>query len=126
MQEPPESNSPQPLIFRSYRRHRLQSRWGSASLLMPVVAGLWCVFWYLVMSKPRLPGAAQQAGAANWLALVIGAALFSIVGIVLAALGLRDRQHKHDRAALGLGLNAIFLVAIGIAHLVRMLANAAP
>lgn len=105
-----EPNPNEPLVMRSYRRHRRQAKWGTYSLFMPLATGLWGVFWYLMMSKPRMPGASAGTSSTEWLTMMIGVAVISLIGVVMAAAGMLDGYHKHGRAAAGLAINSVILV----------------
>ena len=106
-----QPNPNEPLVMRSYRRHRRQAKWGTYSLFVPLATGLWGVFWYLMMSRPRLPGANEGTSSTEWLTMMIGIAVISLIGVVMAAAGMLDGYHKHGRAAAGLAINSVILVA---------------
>jgi hypothetical protein len=114
-----ESESNPQLIFRSYRRHRRQSRWGTCSLFAPPVALLWCTFWYLMMNRPSLQNQGR-AISTELIALAAGCALISLIGASLATAGMLDGYHKHGRAALGLAINCVLLVAVAAAFCLRV------
>lgn len=113
MEEQDDQNSPQPLIMRSYRRHRRQAKWGTRSLFIPLATFLWGIFWYLMMKQPSLPDGAATDNTSSWLALLIGATVIQAAGIAMAIMGLLDPDHKHGHAATGLATNAfVFLAAM--------------
>ena len=122
--DPTEPTNPnEPLIMRSYRRHRRQAKWGTYSLFVPLATGLWGVFWYLMMSKPRVPGASEGVSSSEWLTMMIGIAVTSLIGVVMAAAGMLDGYHKHGRAAVGLMINSVILVASIIILFFRVLSQ---
>lgn len=124
MPDPPEEKSPpQPLVFRSYRRHRKQSRWGTVSLFVPPAALLWATFWYL-MSSRRRPADAQVTGINDEIIILIaGCAVISLAGVALAAAGMLDSNHKHNRAVIGLAINTVILVGMGVLFFLRLFAQ---
>ncbi len=113
------SDESQPLVMRSYRRHRKQSRWGTYSLFAPPVAVLWVVFWYLMSNRPSLTrGTSALSGES--LAMIVGCAVISLIGAALATAGMLDGYYKHGRAAMGLTINTILLVGAGILFFFRV------
>jgi len=121
MPEPPEPNpTPQPLVMRSYRRHRKQSRWGTYSFIAPPIAILWVVFWYLMSNRPKIGRETSAAISMEAMAMMIGCAAISLVGVALATAGMLDGYYKHGRAAVGLAVNMVVLVGVGILFFLRV------
>ncbi|MEX2215050.1 MAG: hypothetical protein WD768_13025 [Phycisphaeraceae bacterium] len=117
----PHEDGP-PLVFRGYRRHRKQSRWGSWSLAFPPLAVLWSVFWLLIVNQQREVEPSTGVSLAGW-ALVIGAGLILLAGTLLASRGVADTYYKRGSAALALAINLVLFVGLIVAMGLRLFAG---
>ena len=120
MEDRDQANAAQPLIMRSYRRHRRQARWGTWSLFVPLASFFWVIFWYLMMKQPSLPGSTVADNSSSWLVMLVGTGVLEIIGIALAVTGLLDTYHKHAHAAIGLAINAFIFIAAMIILAMRL------
>ena len=105
--------------MRGYRRHRKQSRWGFAAFFCPPLALVWGAFWFLMMSRidpdPLLPKTSNEL-ATMW--SIGGCLILGFLGVGLSLIGLLDRRTRHHTASIGLAVNLILLLVVGILILV--------
>ena len=91
--------------------------------MAPAPTLLWMTYWYLIMSQRRVGSAGGGMGN-EWWTLYAGCAAITVIGIVLAIVGLTDREHKRGRAVLALALNLAMLVLIAVMFGLRAFAGA--